>query len=465
MTFIHVVEKTPNGKLSSSKEVINAVKVAIGARPLALSSKTAGPEDDLPPVAAPSSGGSTAAGIAGGVAMTVAGLATIKIIKSVSQFFGSLSKALKVVGLVNETQLNAQSEAKLVEIAKQLLNKAGPEAAKTVAKEVGAETIKAAGPAVEELVLETAGETAARTALTQSVKAPGVFSRIMGFLGDTAGGVAELGGTAVGEAGAGAITGAVGAGLAVGLASNIGMWKLFDHFYKSEDFAKAGQRVISEAEDVKDDWKPEQYESVNKLNTELQEAINLYPVLEQLKTNSTPQNIKDHLEKLHQLDISVNKLRGYAYDVESFAEDKKKDEWYNPLGGEKDVYLAAGNFVEVCSKTAEQIDALLRKVADFLNEQAKSQTAATGKSPALDAQYQNANNTIAIYEAKIKAKRLPNAQKMLAWLENMKTYVKEEQEELNTISPTIRQTVLPDYIKRMKDVQDRLTAFNKVIPQ
>ena len=458
-----IMDKTPTGKLASSKNIIDAIKVATGVHPLALNGgKKALAQDNANNAPPSSSGGSTAEGVAGTIAIGVTGMAALKIIKSVSQFFGGLSKALKIVGLVNEAQLNAQSEAKLVEIAKALISKAGPEAAKTVAKDVGAQAVKAVIVDIPEMA--GAASTTVATNAAPAIAGEVAKAGVRGWLTTipwTAGQASVT--TAFTNSGIGGALGAGGAVFAAGAAGLIigrvlAQYVFFGEYIETiAQIGAAGDKVLSDMASMSGSFDEHDKEYVQQFAESLAEVKRLLPNQQKLTTNPS----KDDVVALLNFSDVLGKSTTIARNIWGSATAHIDDQFLGRSRGFSNVKAHAQNYIDAANKIR---DAIIHASQEF-RKQIDEQVKASGGGTTLMTDYQTANDTIELYKAQINAKRLPNAAKMIAWLESMKTYIKEEADEFNKVEPILKREVATDYVKRMKDVQERLTAFSKEIPQ
>jgi hypothetical protein len=483
--IMKAVEKRPTGKLSSNKDILNAVKVTLGAAPLArrkdkssdprsyLSTKTSLGQEAVPKS---DSSGSGIGGAAAGVGAILTIQQAIRILNNWRVGY-NIAKAEKAIEfLIKMAPKNPTALRWVITTLPRLpVAQSVPAAAEAVAT-----VTKIAGPAAEKILLETAGETAARgaagavaeTAVPAAAEA-GVAAEA-GGMGSWLSGIGESAWagltTPIGTVGAegvsmvGGAGGAAAAGGAIAAGGILGMIignALFNSKYNIKDVMEAGERIISDLDDEDSNLNSQDKIAKAKFASTLSKLKILMPQKDKLLAGAT----KDDVMNLVRFNDLLSTSTQQAQAIWSYAQGHQDEQTFGFFRGFSTIKIHASNYIKVAGELRDLIINALQEFRGKAEEQMKQRSATTGGGDKLVQGYQDALSTISKYNAIIKAKRLPNAEQLGGWLESMRQYLGDEVKEFSAVDPVNRAAVAKEYITRLKAATDRLDAFQKALPQ
>jgi hypothetical protein len=421
LKLLKIVNKQPNGKLATNKNIFDAVKEALGTNFLAQKRVSKISLGQGEPSAAKNVA-ETAAETAGGVGIA-SGLAWLT--KKIMGPKGADAEAIRT--LTGILKRNPTKEE--IAILREQVSKRGIQQAlrQIFGKEVAQAVEQASIQSAEKALAQGAGTAAIKGVEGAAIQGAGTVAKggLWGALVALVGKASAIGGTAIGGGAVGvgaaiaggAIVGAIGGALA-GSA-------IFDHFYKASDLKEAGQKLIGEAQDVADDF-PE-YKYVNQFERILNQIIAKYDVIGKLKSG-TPFTIEslNEMKEINDLIMRSNKL---AQTIWSAAMGHKDDQFLGALRGFGDVVATAKNYMEVSMKYSNAFDDFAGEATKVVQEQMKTKqtqqatTQGGDESAKLMQTYQTVINDIGKYKSIIAAKNLPNVKQLTDWLNIVLTEV------------------------------------------
>lgn len=284
--------------------------------------------------------------------------------------------------------------------------------------------------------------------------------------GEVAGGGAAAGGAA----GVGALAGAVLIGAVAGaITGNV----LFETYLSPDQLREAGERLIEKAESFRDAqlWndplgsKAEGY--LDNFKAAFSEVMASYGAIQSLQKN--PSRAPLALQQLKKLDDALLESGKWAQELWSFADSKMDEKTFSfrwsPLTNYQDIVVLGGNYLKLSNRIHALISKFVYDANMALEEKMKSsqkaQIAPAGgeMSASLSQQYQDTLNTIDRFSAAITARRQPNMQAILDYLNKIQVYVKSEQNKFNKIAPVNREVSVPPYQDRLNKAKSLLSAI------
>ncbi len=445
--MVQMIDKKPTGKLASSKEILDAVKVALGARPLASGRANSSRKIAQEQTPASSGLGTDIAATVG----TMGGLSLLKFVYNRLKASSALDRqTIKYVEEALARKLtNAEAKAiteKVVERAgKEAMEKAFGQSAKAVTEKV---VEQAAAKAVGEKVVETGAEEVAKKVV------PGAASSVAPWL------AGQLGASSVGTLGGVSLTGLSGAlfsvptliGAVVGGA--IG-YELFEHYFKVDNLKGAGDRVISEVNDLANDWPTDDKGAFGNFKKSFSQAVSLYPIIETMKNDLSPENIEKNLATLGKLNDAIYSSRKYVQSIWSIAQSKKEESFFRVFGGWASVVAVAANYMEVATKINNVIDTWAQQANELAAKKSSEINKADGGSSQLIQLYNNAIKQVSAWNTIVKAKVSnkilnktdPSVADVLKWLNNADTQLNAEFSKFKDVAPDQKPLVAKYYLE------------------
>jgi len=449
-----VVDKKPTGKYASSKDILNAVKVTLGADPLAkergnLSTKKglykkADITDD-PVISA----------ITGALA-TYGGVALIKALKKIIADY-----ALK--SLVGTAGMEAMEQALLGKLSAQATNALGVRIATQLATgSVSAASAPAATAAINTAI--AAGPTGAAVAAAAAKGTTEV--------------AAQIGSKALSEVGTEAAAKVIGwkaLGKFIPLLGEIwmgwdlGSWAgaaLFEYYLAPDQLNTAGTKLIEKGEYFRtgsiynDPLGAEGEKYLDNFKATFAKVMENYSAIAEIKEQPTPESIA----KLKNLDDALLDANKWAGELWSFADSKMAAKTFSfrfsPLQNYQDLVNLGNNYVVLSNK----IHAEISKFVDDFVQKAMQKLKEQGGGTNIITDYQNVlnfiKNKIEIISHKVDVK---GKDQLLPWLQNMNKYVAEEQKDFGTISIQNRSMLAKEYADRLQAVVADLQKLDKVV--
>jgi hypothetical protein len=497
--MINMIDKKPSGKLSTSEEVISAVKKALGAP--SNNANGSALKNVLGQDKPAESGGGVVTDVAVSAGSMILMQKAFNIVKNWKA--GGVVKAYDV-SLVQLAKSQATSDAakKALETglkgpdAARILAKMTPTATaaleKEVVKDVAAAAAKstassvagAAGKAVipelgkaglsaAERAAQTAAGGAAQTAGGAAVKSSGIWSRLFGAASTagsaasavgstTIGGGTLTGGTAglagMGVAGAASLAAAALVGAAAG--SYIG-YQLFEHYYNVTDLKEAGERLMSESKDVESDF-PE-YKHVTNFQRTLNQIVAKYPIISKLKSGETLTG--EDLVAMSEIHDLINQSNKQAQTIWGYAMGHKDDQWLGALRGFGDVVASAKNYMEVSMKMSDAFEEFARGAMNAVAQKTKQQSAPPPGS-SVDTQkvlqgFDDTMKTVELYKNRVTALELKNAIALNKWLDGVADYITKNKAKLDSNTSKSDQVVLSAAQKKLDSAKSALDGFKK----
>lgn len=472
--IMKAVEKKPTGKLSSNKDILNAVKVTLGAGPLALrKDKSSDPRSYLSKTSLGQEattksdsgiGGPVAGGVATGVAI-VGIQQAIRILNNWRVGYNINKAEAAIEFLVKMAPKNPTALRWVLTTLPRLpVAQSVPAAAQAVTT-----VAKVAGPAAEKIMLEGALETGARMAPGAiEAAAPTVGAAEAGtasWLTEVWVGAAGLGDATVGVGAGAAGVGATAGGVALATVPGIITYFILKYVFgevpdEIRNIGEAGDKVLSDLEFMKSDFNEQDKEYFQQFSNVLSNVKKLLPSQEKFRNPS-----KEDVMKLLNFSDLLGESTTVARNIWGSATAHIDDQFGGRFRGFSNVKLHTQNYIDAANKIRDAIIKASQQFRAAVEKKLAAQSAASGGADKLVQGYQNALSTISKYDAIIKAKRLPNAQQLSTWLGSMKEYLSDEVKEFTAVDPTNRAAVAKEYIVRLKAATDRLDAFQKALPQ
>jgi len=416
-----VVDKKPTGKYASSQDILNAVKVTLGADPLAkergnLSAKKSLHKQadikDHPVISAITTALATYGGIA-------------------------LSRALKKIiadyalrGRIGAYGVAALDKAILGQLSAQATNALNAQIATQMAT---GSVSAAAGPAATAAVNTAiaAGPTAVATGAAAGVAGAGAGAGAAGTAGVAGAGVAaETAGVGAGVAAetagaaglfgtlAAAVVAAGAAGIVLGAIINS---KLYDADFYSKDLKEAGDKVVAYAQQVDDnDIKVKAVQFKSAFSKILSSASVAKPVGD--PQNVSPQDLASNLKAIGNYGSNLSIASNIALEIDKVIDDSSH--WYSGFTSffeskaRHDLNASVEGFINLASSISEQVSDLHHKLLQKLKELKAAQS--PGGSSELVRDFNEYAKQIVEWKTKATALqaagKLPNADKVLDWL-------------------------------------------------
>ena len=454
--ILDVVNKTPKGKLSEASAVINAVKTVLSEK----KNKKSVTGDHFLDVKKDSkvSLGQEESSFSPGRAVTegVGGLVAFSLLKKV---WGALTSAfgrrqvIKMFGtegvkLFDNAVANGVGETEAKSLLQQLVRKAGPKAVAEASEKVGfnfaEETAKLFGrQAAKQILTETAAETAARIG---------------------AGTAAETAAVGTGEGTAGifggllsASTAVVLAGVGTAIAANVIGYKLFNHYYKADELKAAGNRVLEEAKNMESDFKPQEYKFVYDFSRTLGQIVELYPVVETLKSSTTT---KEDIKALSDLNDLIYASRKQVGEIMGFSNAHADDQFLGGLRGFKSVAMTCANYLEVASKINSSMDDFARQ-AKATADKAATDQAGGSQAQQLISGLSKVLDDVRLSKARLQYSKInvSNKDQLMNWLDQVVTTTSKSLQEFNNLSYRSDPQIISSFQEDLNDTRRKLDAF------
>lgn len=455
--ILDVVNKTPKGKLSEASAVINAVKTVLSEK----KNKKSVTGDHFLDVKKDSkvSLGQEESSFSPGRAVTegVGGLVAFSLLKKV---WGALTSAfgrrqvIKMFGtegvkLFDNAVANGVGETEAKSLLQQLVRKAGPKAVAEASEKVGfnfaEETAKLFGrQAAKQILTETAAETAARIG---------------------AGTAAETAAVGTGEGTAGifggllsASTAVVLAGVGTAIAANVIGYKLFNHYYKADELKAAGNRVLEEAKNMESDFKPQEYKFVYNFSRTLGQIVELYPVIEILKSNKVP--TKEDIKSLSDLNDLIYASRKQVGEIMGFSNAHADDQFLGGLRGFKSVAMTCANYLEVASKINSSMDEFARE-AKATADKARVDQAGGPQAEQLLSGLSKVLDDVRLSKARLQYSKvnISNKDQLMNWLDQVVTTTSKSLQEFNNLPDRSDPQIISSFQEDLNDTRRKLDAF------
>jgi hypothetical protein len=487
-----VVDKKPTGKYSSTKDILNAVKVTLGADPLAMERGNLSTKKGLSKQAADGIAGLVASVVVsalalyGGKALVSAALTTVRTAITAALAAGatpaaaaaSAAAAVGMPGAAATASAAATAAVTSAGLGSVAAAAAGTAAATAISGGMSTVAAAAAGEAAAAAIVSGIGASGAAAAgsAAAAVIAGGGSAAAAASSGATAATTATsiAAGTLTGGAGAsaaafsgffGTLAGAVTVGGAVltgGLIGYVINSKLYDADFYSKDLKEASDKITNYAQHVNNNdikMKAEQFKSVFSKVLLSASAAKLVDDPQSV----SPEDFSVNLKAVGNYGSNLANASNIALEIDKIIDDESN--WYSgftsPLESNAKRNLSASleGFINLSSTISEQISDLHHKLLQKSKELKASQS--PGGTSELTQLYVSYAKQIDQWKAKANALqtvgKLPNADKVFIWLNQADKEVKVRQDKLkDTKDPAIVKIYLDDFNEKIKP---KLDAF------
>jgi len=518
LKMLDVADADPKGKMASSRSVLAAVKVALGAPPLgdgrANSSRKIALGQDVtdptPPDPAPTSSGVGDA--VKNIALTGASLVLFNKAKAIISKW-RMDGAVKDYDVATVQLAKAQKNFSAAEksifdeaiknnpAAQRILSRPG--ALNALTKEV-VNDVKTEAAQVAETAGKAAVETAGK-AVVRNTGQPGVAQDVFneanksGLFGKTpAGTVAEKGALETAEtvgkdvaidAGELAVAGkaagffarmaplawdaltglvvttggVVAAGVGAAIIGGVIGYEHFDAVFNTEDLKEAATNLIEDGESKKDD-----------LGIKYAYVTRFKALWEQIEATSEERDAlmkskeKADMAKLFGMDDLFAQSAHTAQSLQMVASSLVEKEFFGEWNKAKSIVLEANNYIRVVGKKRDEINALMQKINQALEakqQQESSQNIAAQGGPDvanLKNLYTSVQQDIVNYSAAINAKspKPANSTQLLQWLARASKILVSMKAGFAAAQKTgSASTVVKIYTDRLNKLKDKLNTF------
>ncbi|HEY5268398.1 MAG TPA: hypothetical protein VII94_04665 [Candidatus Saccharimonadales bacterium] len=470
--IVDVVNKTPNGKLSESSAVINAVKTVlsekknknfvIGTNFLDVkkgSKVSLGQEES-----------SFSPGRA--VAEGAGGLVAYKLLEKIWRALGSAfgrRQVVKMFGtegvkLFDSAVAKGVGEAKAKDLLLQFVRKAGPKAVTEASEKIGLNFAKEFAElfgqqaAVGEGVA-AAGGGAAAIAGEGAAAAGGGAAAVAGE------GAAVAGGATVAGEGAGILGSVVSiststalAGIAAAIAANVIGYKLFNYYYNATALKEAGNRVLDEAKNMESDFKPAEYRFVYDFNRTLGQILNSYSIINILKSGKQPTKID--LKALSDLDDLIYESRKQVGEIMGYSNAHVDEHWYGNFGGFKSVAMTCANYLKVAEEINASIDDFARQ-AKAIADKTETEQAGGSQVQQLISGLSKVLDDVRLSKARLQYSKanISNKDQLMTWLDQVVTTTTKSLNEYRNLPDKSDPQITSSFQEDLNDTRRKLDAF------